>query len=93
MTPSEPLRSDFLEPLAGPGQRLTALQAFYLSRLAWLLRQHRTLAPRLDGADCRLRLLNKAIFSVFCDCLAFWVCDAACWLFQRVSSYQVRCLD
>ena len=53
MTPSEPLRSDFREPLAGPGQRLTALQAFYLSRLAWLLRQHRTLAPRLDGVSSR----------------------------------------
>jgi len=90
MTPSEPLRSDFLEPLAGPGQRLTALQALYLSRLAWLLRQHRTLAPRLDGADWRLRLLNKAIYSVFCDCVALGVGDAARRLFQRESPDQVR---
>jgi len=58
-----------------------ALQAMFLSRLVRLLRQRRDYANVLGATDWRMKLLNKAIYSTFCDCLEVGVADEARTLF------------
>lgn len=60
-----------------------ALQALFLSRMVRLLRQRRDYASVLNANDWRMRLLNKAIYSTFCDCLEMGVAEEARALFAR----------
>lgn len=52
-------------------------QLFFLTRLSWLLRQRRELINTLDVSDYRAKLLNKALYSSFLDCVEEGVGDDA----------------
>ncbi|MHB1132024.1 MAG: hypothetical protein ACYC4L_06495 [Chloroflexota bacterium] len=60
-----------------------ALQSMFLGRLVRLLRQRRDYANVLAANDWRMKLLNKAIYSTFCDCLELGVADEARTLFAQ----------
>ncbi len=60
-----------------------AQQSLFLSRLVRLLRQRRDYANVLGANDWRMKLLNKAIYSTFCDCLELGVADEARALFAH----------
>jgi hypothetical protein len=60
-----------------------ALQSMFLARLVRLLRQRRDYANVLAASDWRMKLLNKAIYSTFCDCLELGVADEARTLFAQ----------
>jgi len=47
----------------------TASQLFFLQRLDWLQKQRRECANVLAPNDWRLRLLNKALYSTYRDCV------------------------
>lgn len=53
------------------------VQLFFLMRLSWLQRQRRECANVLDAGDWRMRLLNKALYSTYQDCLREGVADEA----------------
>jgi hypothetical protein len=59
------------------------LQSLFLSRLVRLLRQRRDYANVLGPDDWRMRLLNKSIYSTFCDCLELGIADEARALFAH----------
>lgn len=44
-------------------------QLFFLMRLSYLQRQRRETVNLLDGADWRMRLINKSLYSTYQDCL------------------------
>ena len=52
-------------------------QLFFLTRLSWLIRQRRELMNTLDASDWRGKLLNKALYSTFLDCVEEGVGDEA----------------
>lgn len=52
-------------------------QLFFLMRLSYLQRQRRECMNVLEGADWRMRLLNKALYSTFQDCGTAGVGDEA----------------
>lgn len=52
-------------------------QLFFLTRLSWLIRQRRELINTLDPNDYRAKLLNKALYSTFLDCVEEGVGDEA----------------
>ena len=52
-------------------------QLFFLTRLSWLIRQRRELINTLDSSDYRAKLLNKALYSTFLDCVEEGVGDEA----------------
>jgi hypothetical protein len=60
-----------------------ALQSLFLSRLVRLLRQRRDYVNVLNANDWRILLLNRAIYSTFCDCLEIGVADEARTLFAQ----------
>lgn len=45
------------------------VQLFFLMRLSWLQRQRRECINVLDPSDWRMRLLNKALYSTYGDCV------------------------
>ncbi len=53
------------------------LQRFFLKRLNRLVAVRRERAPFLDAGDFDLHLLDKAVYSTFCDCLDLGVGDEA----------------
>jgi hypothetical protein len=53
------------------------VQLFFLMRLSWLQRQRRECANVLDANDWRMRLLHKALYSTYQDCLRESVGDEA----------------
>lgn len=64
------------EPVVGLPQGATSslrsyspLQLFFLMRLSWLQRQRRECINVLDANDWRMRLLHKALYSTYQDCL------------------------
>lgn len=59
------------------------VQLLFLLRLARLLRQRQEYINVLTPNDWRLRLLNKAIYSTYCDCLEQGIGDDAKALFER----------
>ncbi|MBI2955140.1 MAG: hypothetical protein HYY30_12550 [Chloroflexi bacterium] len=68
----------------GRGARpYSPLQLIFLLRLARLLRQRQEYLNVLAPEDWRLRLLNKAIYSTYCDCLEQGIADDAKALFER----------
>lgn len=62
---------------AGGLRQYTAYQLFFLTRLSWLIRQRRELINTLDANDWRAKLLNKALYSTFLDCVEEGVDDEA----------------
>lgn len=58
------------------------VQLLFLLRLASLLRRRREYQHVLVPTDWRMRLLHKAIYSTFCDCIALNIGNEARGLFQ-----------
>lgn len=59
------------------------MQSLFLFRLASLLRRRREYQHVLVPADWRMRLLHKAIYSTFGDCIALGITNEARGLFQE----------
>jgi hypothetical protein len=59
------------------------LQLFFLLRLARLLRERQVSARQLSSTDWRMKLLNKSIYSTFCDCVEQSVAEDARGLFEQ----------
>ncbi len=59
------------------------LQTLFLLRLTKLLRDRQDLNKRLTPLDWRIKLLNKAIYSTFCDCVEQGVAEDARNLFAQ----------
>jgi hypothetical protein len=55
----------------------TPTQLFFLMRLSYLQRQRRECVNVLDGNDWRMRLLNKALYSTYQDCVSAGVSGEA----------------
>jgi len=55
----------------------TPTQLFFLTRLSWLVRQRRELINTLDTTDWHRKLLDKALYSTFLDCMEEGVGDEA----------------
>ncbi len=86
MSPSDSQRFSFEETAhlggrTGP-HSYSRLQTFFLLRLTSLL-ERRGAAKDLSPDDWRLKLLNKAIYSTFCDCTEQGVADDARKLFAQ----------
>lgn len=64
-------------------QSYTPLQLLFLLRLARLLRERQEWARKLSSNDWRIKLLNKAIYSTFCDCVEQGVSEDARSLFEQ----------
>ncbi len=64
----------------------TPLQLHSLIRLRDLLRKREEVGDNLKSGDWRLRLLGKAIYSTYRDCLELGVRDDAKALFDREKS-------
>ena len=62
---------------SSPQGPYTASQLFFLQRLAWLQKQRRECMNVLASNDWRMRLLNKALYSTYRDCVATGVEDSA----------------
>ncbi|MBI4491620.1 MAG: hypothetical protein HY690_02370 [Chloroflexi bacterium] len=45
------------------------IQLFFLMRLSWLQRQRRECINVLNANDWHMRLLNKALYSTYQDCV------------------------
>ncbi len=87
MSPSDSQRHH-LEDTAYLGGRAgsrsySPLQAFFLLRLNRLLRERQDWVARLTPDDWRLKLLSKAIYSTFCDCVEQGVTEDARTLFAQ----------
>ncbi len=68
----------------GRGARpYSPVQLLFLLRLSRLLRQRQEYMNVLAPEDWRMRLLNKAIYSTYCDCLEQGIGDDAKALFER----------
>ena len=59
-----------------PGS-LTAQQRFFLQRLVWLQKQRRECENVLTPSDWRMRLINKALYSTYRDCVEYGVEESA----------------
>ena len=84
MTPFEP--HDVTEVgLGGKAglQSYSPVQLLFLLRLARLLREREEWTGKLSSNDWRLKLLNKAIYSTFCDCVEQGTADDARSLFEQ----------
>jgi hypothetical protein len=55
----------------------TPTQLFFLMRLSFLQRQRRETVNLLDPSDWRMRLVNKALYSTYRDCVEQGVGDEA----------------
>ena len=65
-------------PVQSGGLRsYTPTQLFFLTRLSWLVRQRRELINTLDAGDWHRKLLDKALYSTFLDCMEEGVGDEA----------------
>ena len=57
-------------PAGGSGLKsYSALQLFFLMRLSYLVRRRKEELASLDASHWKFKLLNKALYSTFCDCM------------------------
>ncbi|HEY8477449.1 MAG TPA: hypothetical protein VIN09_11345 [Chloroflexota bacterium] len=72
-------------PTSGAGglKHYTPHQLFFLARLSSLLRLRQEHLGTLDPNDWRMKLINKALYSTFCDCLEEGVGDEAKMLISQ----------
>jgi hypothetical protein len=90
MTPTDPKRSDldgtaYLGSKAS-GRSFSPVQLLFLLRLTKLLHDRQDWSKRPTADDWRLKLLNKAIYSTFCDCVELGVAEDARHLFAQSRS-------
>ncbi len=62
------------------------LQALFLIRLNRLLHLRQEAATRQLEDEWRLKLISKAIYSTFCDCVELGVAEDARTLFERAKT-------
>ncbi|HLI28184.1 MAG TPA: hypothetical protein VKZ60_14010 [Chloroflexota bacterium] len=55
----------------------TALQLFFLMRLSYLIRRRKEELASLDPSHWKYKLLNKSLYSTYCDCVAEGVGEEA----------------
>ncbi|TAK35174.1 MAG: hypothetical protein EPO21_06880 [Chloroflexota bacterium] len=80
----DPQKPNMPEGIEHPSLKsYSTLQMFFLVRLGHLLRMRREWAGKLSADHWRLRLLSKAIYSTYQDCLAQGVSADAKSLFER----------
>lgn len=65
--PQEALNNDFQDILREKEDKYSSLQSFFLRRLSRLLQLRQEQSSQLNGDG--LRLLDQAIFSIYCDCV------------------------
>jgi hypothetical protein len=66
------------DPAAGSGLKsYSPLQLFFLMRLSYLVRRRKEERDSLDSAHWKSRLLNKALYSTYCDSVSEGVGDEA----------------
>jgi hypothetical protein len=73
-------------PLAGGQNRLrsyTPMQLHFLQRLAHLVKQRREHIHLLQPTDWKMRLINKALYSTYRDCVAEGVGEEAKQILER----------
>ncbi|HWP29520.1 MAG TPA: hypothetical protein VFB73_00435 [Chloroflexota bacterium] len=57
-------------PGGGSGLKsYSALQLFFLMRLSYLVRRRKEEMASLDPSHWKYKLLNKALYSTYCDCV------------------------
>jgi hypothetical protein len=61
----------------------TDLQVFFVERLAWLLKQRRECVNVLSPGHWQMRLIHKALYSTYRDCVETGVEDSANELFEK----------
>ena len=61
----------------------TDLQTFFLERLAWLLKQRRECVNVLSPSHWQMRLIHKALYSTYRDCVEVGVEDSAKELLEK----------
>jgi hypothetical protein len=69
-----------------PSRSYSPVQALFLIRLNRLLRQRQDAVSHFPSDDWRLRLLSKAIYSTFCDCVELGIAEDARSLFSRAKA-------
>ena len=62
---------------------LTDLQVFFVERLAWLLKQRRECVNVLSPSHWQMRLIHKALYSTYRDCVETGVEEQAKGLFEK----------
>ncbi len=83
MPPSDQNRESLLGLATSGGASSNSLksysptQLFFLMRLSYLQRQRRECVNVLENADWRMRLLNKALYSTYQDCMGAGVGNEA----------------
>ena len=75
----------YLGGRSGP-RSFSAVQTLFLLRLTKLLGDRQDWSKRLAADDWRIRLLNKAIYSTFCDCVEQGIAEDARDLFAQARS-------
>jgi len=87
----DPQKSNVPEGIDHPSLKsYSTLQMFFLVRLGHLLRLRREWAEKLSAEHWRMRLLGKAIYSTYQDCLDQGVSADAKSLFERERQTQVE---
>jgi hypothetical protein len=78
MTDERNLNPTVSAPVQTGGLRsYTPIQLFLLTRLASLVRQRREFINMLDAGDWKRKLLDKALYSTYLDCIEQGVGDEA----------------
>ncbi len=82
MPPSDQNRESLLGLATGGGssnslKSYSPMQLFFLMRLSYLQRQRRECANVLEKSDWRMRLLDKALYSTYQDCVSAGVSGEA----------------
>lgn len=73
-----------LDPIAGQEGRFTGLQLHFIRRLSRLVQLRQQQAGHLNPEG--LKLLDRVIFSVYCDCLDQGVGDVAQAIIHQMTS-------
>lgn len=85
MSGAEPWRANSIEERRGErqsrGRPYSEVQLFFLLRLERLLRVQREHAVLSDANDWWAKLLTKAIYSTYCDCIEAQVGEEARHMF------------
>src|SRR4051812_47732554 len=71
MRPADPGNSNVeAVPSTGSGLKsYSALQLFFLMRLSYLVRRRKDELASLDPSHWKFKLLNRGLYSTFCDCV------------------------
>src|ERR687886_3091606 len=78
-TPADPGNPNVeaVPPSASGLKSYSALQLFFLMRLSYLVRRRKEELDSLDPSHWKFKLLNKALYSTYCDAVAEGVGEEA----------------